>query len=106
MSHRFKCPVCGALGYASALDRYFPLQVYFQKSLGKAHGFRMIPVEDPDLVSRVKTKIQLLSRILFPPVGASLSPIFGARLDSHMVVAIKSVAIVKPRGVSAYIRKT
>lgn len=94
MARRFRCPVCGTLAWSSTLDRYFPLETYNWKSLGKAHGFKPILVDDPFLIERVKAKILSLYHRLFPPVEASLLSMLDVALRKPFDVVIPTVSDV------------
>lgn len=62
---KFSCPLCGHIVKTDRIDEKSPIEIFTLHGLGRGRGFRLNPIEAPDIVRRVKMKILSLYHRFF-----------------------------------------
>ena len=65
MTHKFKCPICGTTVHKSTLEKFYPINFFNVRGLGRGKGFSFTQVEDPSLLLKIKNKIRILYERFF-----------------------------------------
>jgi hypothetical protein len=60
MAHKLRCPICGNLTTLKKIDKFYPIEFFNVRGLGKGRGFSFQKTEDPSLFRSLKAKILAL----------------------------------------------